>query len=198
MNTPPPLVLATQSIARAHLMRAAGYVFEQIPSGADEPPIETGESPQQYVIRLATLKARAVAAHKPDAVILAADTVSFLDGHILGKPRDLEAAVRMLQHEAGRTHDLCTGICVMAPHGQGEWTEADTVKVTMRAWTETQIRRHVAMAEPLKYAGAYALQEEGCVMVERIEGDPNTVIGLPMTAVERCLAACGIVTSYTL
>lgn len=181
------LILASFSKARAELLRAAGYEFTQSPSGVQERPFVTGEDPGAYVTLLARQKAEAVAAQFPDAVVLAADTVLYLDGQTIGKPVDLEDAVRMLARLAGRTHQLLTGICVVKP-GQTAHTGHDIAEVSMRRWPEAQIRKHVEVANPLHYAGAYALQQEGCVLIERIQGDPNTVIGLPMGMVEHLLA----------
>ncbi len=178
------LVLASFSRARADLLRAAGYEFTQQPSGVHERPFETGEDPGAYVEYLAAQKATAVAAEHPDDVVIGADTVLYLDGRTYGKPADLDAAEKMLKELCGKTHMLMTGICVIGPGGRRIGSAHDTVKVTMRRWSDAHIRRHVQIAKPLAYAGAYALQQEGCVMVERIEGDPNTVIGLPMGLVE--------------
>ncbi len=178
------LVLASFSRARAELLRAAGYEFTQQPSGVHERPYETGEDPNAYVEYLAEQKALAVAPEFEDAVVIGADTVLYLDGKTYGKPKDLDDAERMLKELRGRTHLLITGVCVVANGGKKKLTAHDTVNVTMREWSDAHIRNHVAIAKPLAYAGAYALQQEGCVMVERLEGDPNTVIGLPIGLVE--------------
>ncbi len=181
------LVLASFSRARAELLRAAGYEFIQQPSGVDERPYEPGEDPGAYVEYLASQKATAVAQEHADCVVVGADTVLYLDGKTYGKPKDLDDAVRMLQELSGKTHLLMTGVCVIAPEGKSVQKAHDTVNVTMRQWSEAHIRRHVEIARPLAYAGAYALQQEGCVMVEKLDGDPNTVIGLPVGTVERMI-----------
>jgi len=181
------LVLASFSRARADLLRAAGYEFIQQPSGVHERPYEPGEDPNAYVEHLAEQKAMAVAPEHSDAVVIGADTVLYLDDKTYGKPADLDDAVRMLKELSGRTHLLITGVCVVAQGGRRKKTAHDTVNVTMREWSEIHIRNHVEIAKPLAYAGAYALQQEGCVMVERLEGDPNTVIGLPIGLVEKLM-----------
>ena len=183
------LVLASFSRARAELLRAAGYEFIQQPSGVHERPYEPGEDPNEYVEHLAEQKAMAVASEHHDAVVIGADTVLYLDGRTYGKPADLDDAVRMLKELSGRTHLLITGVCVMGPGGTRKVAAHDTVNVTMRKWSESHIRNHVEIAKPLAYAGAYALQQEGCVMVERLDGDPNTVIGLPVGMVEAMIEA---------
>lgn len=181
------LVLASFSRARAELLRVCGYAFTQHPSGVEERAFEPGEDPGEYVEHLARQKAAAVAVDYPDAVVVGADTVLYLDGKTYGKPADLDDAVRMLSELSGKTHLLVTGVCVMAAAGAISEMGHDTVKVTMRQWSLDHIRHHVDLAKPLAYAGAYALQQEGCVMVERIEGDPNTIIGLPLGMVEEMI-----------
>lgn len=185
------LILASYSRARAALLQAAGYTFSQQPSGINERPYQPGEDPGRYVEVLAQGKAEAVAARFPDSIILAADTCLYLDGKTYGKPADLEGAVQMLLALGGRTHVLVTGICVIAPEGRAAYSAHDTVHVTMRRWSEAHVRRHVAIAKPLPYAGAYALQGEGCAMIARLEGDPNTVIGLPLGLVAQLVAKAG-------
>lgn len=184
-----PLVLASFSRARADLLRAAGYEFTQQPSGVHERAYEPDEDPGAYVEHLASQKAAAVAAQFPDAIIIGADTVLYLDGKTYGKPADLKAAANMLEELSGRTHLLITGVCVTTQGGHAAIKGHDTVNVTMRRWSRAHIERHVEIAKPLLYAGAYALQQEGCVMVERLEGDPNTVIGLPLGMVEEMIAS---------
>ncbi len=190
------LILASLSKARADLLCAAGYSFDQKPSGIDERPIQRGESPADYVQSLAEDKARKVAADHPEAFTLAADTVLVCGSHITGKPSDMEDAVRMLCKLTGETHRLMTGICIIPPSSNGTakaLTGVDVAFVTLRAMTEDRIRSHVQAAKPLEYAGAYALQKQGVILIERMEGDPNTVIGLPMTLTERLLRQAGYV-----
>jgi septum formation protein len=181
---PRHLILASFSRARADLLRAAGYAFTQAPSGVHERDYIDGEDPAAYVTFLAQQKAEAVAREFPEAIILAADTTLYLDGHTYGKPTNEAAAVDMLSTLSGKTHDLITGLCIIDPQHAAPRTAHDTARVTLRRWSRVQIEAHVEIAKPLAYAGAYALQQEGCVMVERLEGDPNTVIGLPMGLVE--------------
>ena len=187
------MILASFSRARAELLRAAGYSFTQHPSGVHERPFESGEDPGAYVEELAAQKTAAVAQKFPEAVVLGADTVLHVEGRVFGKPADLDDAVRMLTYLCGRTHDLVTGICVASAGGRTSYCAHDIARITMRPHSPEAIRRHVELAQPLPFAGAYALQQEGCVLIERMEGDPNTVIGLPLglvaELVERALTA---------
>ncbi len=176
-------ILASRSQARAELLRAAGYKFEQHPSRVDERAYRPGEDPGLYAEELAREKALAVAARFPDALILAADTCLYLNGRTYGKPESLDDAVDMLTELGGHTHLLISGVYVIAPSGRAHYSGHDTVHVTMRHWSRSQLKKHVAIAQPLAYAGAYALQREGAALVTHMEGDPNTVIGLPLTMV---------------
>ena len=179
------LILASFSRARADLLRAAGYEFTQAPSGVHERDYVPGEHPGAYAEYLASQKAMAVATEFPDAIILGADTVLYLDGRTYGKPADEAEAVEILCELSGQTHDLITGVCIIDPAYEQPILAHDIAKVTMRKWTRRQIEHHVSISKPLAYAGAYALQQEGCVMIETLTGDPNTVIGLPMGLVEK-------------
>jgi len=191
------LILASQSRARADLLRAAGYRFAQIPSTLDEPPPAPGADLIDHLAELARRKARAVAAQHPAAWVLGADTALALDGHLIGKPRNLRHAAAILGALAGRTHRLSTAVCIIGPHtgsrrGRQELTGVDTACVALRKWPAARIRRHVATLKPLAWAGAYALQEQGgAAIVAHIDGDPSTVIGLPMPIVDRLLIRLG-------
>jgi septum formation protein len=185
------LILASHSTGRAQLLRAAGLSFRQVPSDLDEPPREPGEALEPYVVRVAGLKARAVAALHPSALVLAADTVLELDGELLGKPGSREEATAMLVRLGGRKHRVASGYLLRWAERDWQVSGADSARVWIRAWDEDRMRRYVEETNPLRFAGAYALQGEGAVLVERVEGDPATVIGLPVAAVLEALAEAG-------
>ncbi|MBU0679571.1 MAG: septum formation protein Maf [Verrucomicrobia bacterium] len=185
------LILASHSLARAALMEAAGYQFTRIPSDVPEPPLRADEDLESYAVRLAELKAREVSRLHPDSFVLGADTILYLDHETIGKPADLDDAFQILKKLGGRTHELSSGICVVSPGADNVFTDADTAHVTMREWSDDRIRQHVELVRPLRFAGAYALQGEGAVMVKHLDGDPNTVIGLPMGLVEDLLDKAG-------
>lgn len=188
----PRIVLASHSQARAALLRGAGYRFTQVASNIPEPPPLPGAVLGTYVRRLARLKALAIAQQFPDAWVIGADTALVLGDRIIGKPRDHRDAVHMLRALAGRTHRICSAVAVVAPRDRtgrrAIRTAVDTARVTLRDWTESRIRRHVAVTRPIHWAGAYAVQDPvSCAIVERIRGDLATVIGLPMRKLERLL-----------
>ena len=186
----PPLILASRSPARAALLRGAGCEFQQVVAHIPEPPPAPGETLVRYVRRLAKLKATAVAERFPGAWVLGADTALILNGRIVGKPANLRASVAMLAMLAGRTHRICSAACVVAPSDRNGrramYNTVDTAWVTLRDWPATRIRAHVALTQPLHWAGAYAVQDAlSCSIVARIRGELATVIGLPMTKLQR-------------
>ena len=188
------LILASQSSGRARLLRGAGYRFRQVASHADETVPGTLDL-ESAVRELARRKAAAVAAQFPRCWVIGSDTALDLNGRIIGKASSLADAERMLGQLCGRTHRISTGVCVIAPadrRGRHRMRAGvDTAQVTLRAWRPDQIRRYVRAVRPLACAGAYAVQEDGAAIVERMDGDPGTVIGLPVSLLERFLRQLG-------
>ena len=174
------LLLASTSPRRADLMRAAGYAFDVAPSGVDEWPYPGGD-PADYVESLARAKASGV----PGDVVVGADTVVVLDGEVLGKPRDPADAVSMLRRLSGRTHEVVTGVAVRE-NGALRSGHART-RLTLRPLTHAEIDAYVAGGEPLDKAGAYGYQGAAGAFVTRVEGDVDTVIGLPIALLDRLL-----------
>ncbi len=188
----PHIVLASRSRARAALLCGAGYRFTQVVSDMPEPAPTHGEALAPYVRRLARLKAEAVAKRFPEDWVIGADTALMLDGRIIGKPQHVRDAVAMLVTLAGRTHRICSAVCVVAPRGRtGRRTSSTAVSsalVTLRKWSESRIRLHVAATKPIHWAGAYAVQDPvSSSIVARIRGDLATVIGLPLEELQRIL-----------
>jgi septum formation protein len=150
----------------------------------DETP-RAGESPADYVRRMAEEKARAVQAAESE-IVLAADTTVVLGTEILGKPLDTADAARMLTALAGRRHDVLTGVCILRSEGRMAVDVASTA-VWFSAMTQGEIEEYVASGEPLDKAGAYAIQGIASRWVERIEGSYGNVVGLPVALVYRML-----------
>jgi septum formation protein len=175
------LVLASTSPRRAMLLRAAGYDFDVRPSGAEE-WLFPGGDPGRYAESLAEAKA---AVGGSDEVVVGADTVVVLDGTVLGKPVDEEDAASMLRRLSGRTHEVVTGLAVRHD-GRLRSGHART-RLTLRALDEREIRAYVATGEPLDKAGAYGYQGGAARFVTRVEGDADTVIGLPLTLLRELL-----------
>ena len=187
------LILASQSQGRAALLKAAGYHFLQIPSQAREPEPKPGEDLERHVLALACLKAKTVARHYPRAIVIGADTALILGNQIIGKPRSLTDARRMLAQLTRQPHRISSAACVIIPSKtrgkparQVKLVESATV--TLRKWSSPRIRKHVALTHPLAWAGAYAVQDPySAAIVQHIEGDLAAVIGLPLKSLMKSL-----------
>jgi len=178
------LVLASASPRRQELLRAAGIQFAVQPADVPEVP-HAGEEPRAYAERLASEKAQAVSRQRPGDVVLGADTVVIVDGHILEKPRDPADATRMLRMLSGRQHVVTTGVALVG--GGFEDVRSETTRVVMTEIAEEEIRSYVATGEPMDKAGAYAIQGMASRWISRIEGDYCNVVGLPVALVYRML-----------
>jgi len=186
------MILASASPRRLELLRAAGIEPVVLPADVDETPL-VGEAPTALVARLAQLKAAHVMEVHPELaageVVLAADTIVWGDdGVALGKPHSDDEARKMLGELSGATHHVSTGVC-LAVVGGGQTSFVETTSVTFWPLDEAQIDAYVASGEPHGKAGAYAIQGNGRVLVERIAGDYDNVVGLPLSRVLRELDA---------
>jgi nucleoside triphosphate pyrophosphatase len=187
------LVLASASPRRRELLQNAGIPFIIQPSQIPEVPRE-GEAPQACAERLAREKALDVFRQRPQDFVLGADTIVIVDGQILGKPRDAGDAARMLGLLSGRTHQVITGVCLIAPNRKGssvEDTRSEITLVTMSELSDDDIQSYIATGEPLDKAGAYAIQGITSRWISRIEGDYFNVVGLPVSLVYRMLQEDG-------
>lgn len=187
---PPRFILASASPRRVALLGQLGIQFAVIPARVTElaPPYLT---PQELAQFNAWRKARAVAEAHPSAVVLGADTVVCLDQSIFGKPASLTEAHRMLSRLQGRTHQVITGVCLMHLAQRRRKTFSVTTRVTFRPLRSDQIRDYLRRINPLDKAGAYAIQENGELIVERIAGSFTNVVGLPLERLSRELAHWG-------
>ena len=181
-----PVILASASPRRHELLARAGIRFEVMHSPAEEIH-DAAIDPERLCEMNATLKAESIAATRPDAVVIGADTLVFIDGEPLGKPADHDKARAMLRRLAGRTHMVCTGVCVIFPDGTREIFH-DTTAVTFRPLEDADIEDYIGLANPLDKAGAYGIQEHGDRIVAGIEGSFENVMGLPVEKVVATLA----------
>ncbi len=178
------VILASQSPSRKMLLEQAGVKLEVVVSGVDE-DVPGDFTPEQTVEALAQRKARAVAALRPGRAIIGADSVVCIDGLIIVKPADGEAAKATLRRLSGRTHKLCTGVCLIA--GKKEQVFHQITDVTFYPLTEEEIAEYVAMGESTGRAGGYGIEGVGVMLVKEIKGDYPNIVGLPVAETLRRL-----------
>jgi septum formation protein len=186
------IVLASASLRRSQLLNQIGVRHRVVEADIDE-TAQPGESPPDYVQRLAASKAQAVATRVQDPAgvpVLAADTTVVLDGHIFGKPADEADCLAMLAALAGRTHAVLTAVALW--HDSRLSRALETSYVTFRAIDAQEGRRYWASGEPAGKAGGYAIQGLGAVFVARLEGSFSGVMGLPLFQTAGLLDAAGV------
>jgi septum formation protein len=175
----PPLILASASPRRVELLRQLSLDFKVVPG--DVPEIHHDQLTARELSQVnAYRKARCVAKKFPDALVLAADTLVYLDAALFGKPASLEGAYQMLERLQGRTHQVVTGICLLHLRKHRQTVFAESTAVTFHPLDGVKIRRYLNRVNPLDKAGAYAIQEEGDLIVEKIVGSYTNVVGLPV------------------
>jgi septum formation protein len=188
------LLLASRSPRRRHLLEMLSIPHDVDPVEIDEQP-RPGEEPEAYAVRLAGEKARAGCVAHPDRWVLGADTVVVLDGAIIGKPDSPSDAEEMLLRLAGRRHRVISAVALAR---NDEVLEAhDETSVWMGSMSRDTARAYVETGEPLDKAGSYGIQGLGAVLVERIEGDYFSVMGLPVRLVAGLIETAGIPYSFT-
>jgi septum formation protein len=185
----PRVILASQSPRRRELLTLVGIAHEVRPADINE-DVHPGEDPRRYTERLAREKAAVIASRESDAIIVAADTTVVVDDDILGKPVDAADARAMIRRLSGRSHVVMTGIAV-AYRGRVE-SAVEEVGVTFRALSDDEIARYVATGEPMDKAGAYGIQGWGATIVDRVDGDYFSVMGLGLRRVVALLAVHGV------
>ncbi len=190
-----PLVLASASPRRRELLALLGVRFDVVAADIDE--AIAAESPRALVETLARQKALAVATRLPSSLVLGADTVVVLDGHVLGKPGDPSEARAMLAALRGRSHEVSTGVALV--RGEFSRVSSVTTAVWMRAYSDLEVDRYVARGPsddgPYDKAGSYALQDATFAPVAEASGCVCSVIGLPLWTVRQALRGAGVETS---
>jgi septum formation protein len=190
------LVLASASPARRQLLKAAGIPAEVIVSGVDESAVQAAR-PDALCATLARMKAVAVATQLgdqpgPRTLVLGCDSVLGFDGEVLGKPVDAEDAERRWRAMRGRSGVLYTGHCLVDARTGNIAEEVAATTVHFADLTDDEIEAYVATGEPLLVAGAFTLDGIGGPFVDRIDGDPGTVIGLSLPLLRRLLPELGV------
>ncbi|WP_372964305.1 nucleoside triphosphate pyrophosphatase [Marinobacter sp.] len=182
------LILASASPRRAELLKQVGLHFHVQPADIDETPFP-GESPEQYVERLAREKALLIARQHPDSLVLGSDTSVIQNGDILGKPESKEQAAAMLQALSGNTHQVLTAIA-LAKGGQCR-SRVVVTDVTFRELSPDEIQAYVATGEPMDKAGSYGIQGLAGIFVSSLKGSYSAVVGLPLQETAALLAEAG-------
>jgi septum formation protein len=173
----PKLVLASASPRRLEILRQLGLDAEVVPASVDE-SLLPDETPAAHVERLARAKAEVVSVARPGALVIGGDTVVVSDGAVLGKPQDVDEAVRTLTGLAGRSHEVLSGVAVAGEHGVVSAVARAVVR--FRAFDEQTARRYAETREPLDKAGSYGIQGLGAALVAGTDGDYYAVVGLPV------------------
>jgi septum formation protein len=187
----PRFVLASGSPRRCQLLKKAGYEFEIIRPPDDEVSHDC-LTIRELTAWNAARKALRIAQTLPDAVVLAADTLVTIEDRVLGKPNDIEDAVRILRLLRGRGHEVWTAVSIRHA-GRGKAHDFQEIsRVHFCELSDRAIREYLAKVNPLDKAGAYAAQGHGTEIIERIEGSYSNVVGLPMEETARALRAFGV------
>jgi septum formation protein len=191
----PPLILASASPRRAELLKLLKLDFRILPGSVTEVAHEH-LSPLEVCQLNAHRKAFAVAKKNPDALVLGADTLVFLDNEILGKPRSLAEARQMLTRLQGRHHQVVTGVSLMHLRKHHERIFAASTDVLFHPLDAAQIREYVAKVHTLDKAGAYAIQEFGEKIISEISGSYSNVVGLPVELLREELLTWGEIRNF--
>ncbi len=184
----PKLILASASPRRREILTAVGWDFEQHSADIDETELPD-ESPADYVQRLAKEKAVAVAADYRNALVLGADTIVVIENQIIGKPKDFDDARRMLQMLSVNWHEVLTGIALVKVTNGNFETKVDLQKTRVKfvELSDEEIEFLIEKGEPFDKAGAYAVQAQAALFIEKIEGDYWNIVGLPVNLVYNLL-----------
>jgi septum formation protein len=182
------LILASKSERRKQLLAGMGVEFKVVCAETDE--LSTGYC-RSIALLNAIAKARAVAAYYPQNLILGADTVIEYENRVIGKPADRADAFAIIKSLSGKPHYVVTGVCLINRSRNLECIFAESSKVFFRPLTDAVINEYLDQAHVLDKAGAYAIQEYGDMIIEKIEGPMDNVVGLPCGKLKSALRACG-------
>lgn len=184
LTTEKELLLASASPSRKMLLERAGLAFKVLVSGVDE-TVPNDFTPAQTVECLAQRKGEAVFALRPDCAVIAADSVVVIDDMILGKPKDDDDAKATLRRLSGRTHEIYTGVCLLA--GEKKEVFQNVTQVQFYPLSDEEIAEYVAMGESRGRAGSYGIEGLGVTLVQSIVGDYSNIVGLPVAETLRRL-----------
>jgi len=180
------LILASNSPRRIVLLKSLGYHFDIVPHDIEE-CILGNVLPMELVQNLAFLKATDVARRVSNAIIISADTVIVHKKSILGKPKDVSDAKRILSILSDSEHDIISGVCVMEMPSRKKMLRIERTHIKMKSIEDEEIDRYILTGEPMDKAGAYAIQGEGRKYIEKIDGSYSNAVGLPLELLQEML-----------
>lgn len=185
------MVLASTSPRRRELFALLGLPFQAVDPQVDETPWEE-EEPKSTALRLASAKAQEAAMSHPEAIIIAADTLVVQEEKVLGKPKDGDEAVAVLEALRGKRHRVISGVILLDVATQEKVEEVVETQVWMRDYSPEEMARYIDRGEPFDKAGGYAIQDRGFRPVARVEGCYANVMGLPLCHLSRALKRIGV------
>ena len=181
------IVLASASPRRKKLLKKIVKAFRVKPSKVDEATL-WAKTPQAFAVKAAIAKAEEVALKTRNAIVIGADTIVVLGKKILGKPKTRKEAVAMLQSLAGKTHRVITGLAIVDSETFEKHADFEVTKVKMKKVSNQEILEYVKSGRPMDKAGSYGIQEIEEIFIDKIEGDYENVVGLPVVKTKKMLA----------
>ena len=188
------LILASKSKVRKEILDNNGIISSVEPSNLDEDVVKESllkekASPELISISLAELKANRVSQKKNDVLVLGADSVIDLDGELISKPENREEAMKILRKLNGKSHNLISSVCI-SKNGSMIWKHADKATLTMKKMTENDLKDYLAKIsdDKLFAYNVYQIEGEGRKLFSSIEGDKNTIMGLPILKIKEYLS----------
>jgi len=185
------ILLASTSPRRRELLSLLGVPFSIVPPTGDE-LLSPHLSPSEQTRRLALDKAQSVANQHPQDLVIGSDTVIEIEGKLLGKPENIQEAQTMLRHLRGRYHQVHTGVAIIQLSTNVSIDFVETAKVWIHPFDEHTLKSYLATEESLGKAGAYSIQGKGAQLIEKIEGDYPTIVGLPLWRTAKVLEQQGV------
>ena len=179
MQNLPPVILASSSPRRSELLTSMDIEFEIVPSHAEE-SMDGGDFIPDLCEANARIKAEPIADMHPECLVIAADTMVYLEDTLYGKPTDIDDAHRMLTRLQGRTHQVTTGVSLIYHNEEISKSFSVITNVTFLSLDAGQISEYLAKIDPLDKAGGYAIQEHKQMIAKRVSGSVSNVVGLPV------------------
>ena len=179
MGNLPPVILASASPRRSQLLASMDIEFEVVPSHVEE-LIDGYDFIPDLCEANARIKAEPIADMHPECLVIAADTMVYLEDTLFGKPTDIDDAHRMLTRLQGRTHQVTTGVSLIYHNEEISKSFSVITNVTFLSLDAGQISEYLAKIDPLDKAGGYAIQEHKQMIAKRVSGSVSNVVGLPV------------------